>query len=42
MVKAVLDGLNGKAYKDDRYICELQASKHYSNEPRIEVVTEDL
>nr|WP_236887784.1 RusA family crossover junction endodeoxyribonuclease [Clostridioides mangenotii] len=42
MVKAVFDGLNGKAFKDDRYICELHASKYYSNEPRIEVVIEDL
>ncbi|WP_027702830.1 RusA family crossover junction endodeoxyribonuclease [Metaclostridioides mangenotii] len=42
MVKAVLDGLNGKAYKDDRYVCELHASKHYSNEPSIEVIIEDL
>ncbi len=30
MVKALLDGLNGKAFKDDRYICELHASKYYS------------
>ena len=42
MVKAVLDGLNGKAFKDDRYICELHASKHYSDEARIEVTIEDL
>jgi len=42
MVKAVLDGLNGKAFEDDRYICELHATKHYSNDPRIEVVIEDL
>lgn len=42
MVKAVLDGLNGKAFKDDRYICELHASKYYSDEPRVEVTIEDL
>ncbi len=42
MVKAVLDGLNGKAFKDDRYICELHASKQYSDEARIEVTIEDL
>nr|WP_306819710.1 RusA family crossover junction endodeoxyribonuclease [Clostridioides mangenotii] len=42
MVKAVLDGLNGKAFKDDRYICELHASKHYAEEARTVVVIEDL
>lgn len=31
LTKFVLDALNGVAYKDDRQVCELCASKRYSN-----------
>lgn len=37
-----IDGLNGVAFKDDSYVVEVQASKHYSDEPRVEFIIEDL
>lgn len=41
-IKAVLDGLNGKAFKDDRYITGILAEKEYAEESCIEVTIEDI
>ena len=37
-IKAVLDALNGLAYKDDAQICFIQAAKVYSDSPGVHVV----
>ena len=36
-LKAVLDALNKIAFKDDTQVVELQGSKHYDEQPRVEV-----
>lgn len=36
-IKSTLDALNGIIWTDDAIIVELNASKHYAEEPRIEV-----
>nr|DAV68510.1 MAG TPA: Endodeoxyribonuclease RusA [Caudoviricetes sp.] len=36
-VKAILDGLNGILFIDDKQICDLSVGKRYSNYPRVEV-----
>lgn len=41
-IKSVLDGLNGKAFKDDRYIYAILAEKEYSEEASIEVTIESV
>lgn len=41
-IKAVLDGLNGKAWKDDRYIHELLASKIFADKSEIIVEIEEI
>ena len=41
-VKAVLDGLNKKVWKDDRYICSIEAEKVYAEESCIEVSIESI
>lgn len=41
-IKSVLDGLNGKAFKDDRYIYGLLAEKEYAEEACIEVTIESI
>ena len=41
-IKAVLDGLNKKAWKDDRYIIGILAEKEYSEESCIEVSIETV
>ena len=41
-IKAVLDGLNKKAWKDDRYIIGRLAEKEYANESCIEVSIETV
>lgn len=35
VLKAVLDALNGVAYKDDSRVVHVAASKFYSNDPKI-------
>lgn len=37
IVKAVLDALNGVAYRDDTQVVELHVRKQYSEKPRVEV-----
>ena len=41
-IKSVLDVLNGKAFKDDRYIYAILAEKEYSEEASIEVSIESI
>ena len=41
-IKSVLDGLNGKAFKDDRYLYAIVAEKEYSEEASIEVSIESI
>ncbi len=38
MIKAILDGLNEVAYKDDAQVVNVSASKYYSDDPRVEVI----
>lgn len=40
--KAVLDALNGIAYKDDSRVFRTSCVKYYGSEPRIEVTIEDF
>lgn len=35
IVKAILDGLNGIAYDDDKQVVDVKASKFYSVEPKV-------
>ena len=41
-IKSVLDGLNGRAFKDDRYVYAVLAEKEYSDEAGIEVSIESV
>lgn len=41
-IKAVLDGLNGKAWKDDRYIHEIIAKKQFAEKSEIIVEITEL
>ena len=41
-IKSVLDGLNKKAFKDDRYVYAVLAEKEYSEESGIEVIIESV
>ena len=41
-IKSVLDGLNKKAFKDDRYVYAVLAEKEYSEEAGIEVSIESV
>lgn len=41
VAKAIMDALNGLAYSDDKNIVELQLSKYYDNNERVEIVIED-
>ena len=41
-IKSVLDGLNGRAFKDDRYIYAILAEKEYAEEDGIEVTIESV
>lgn len=42
LAKAVLDSLNGIAYKDDSQICELHVSKLYGETPKVIVAFTEL
>ena len=41
-IKSVLDGLNKKAFKDDRYVYAVLAEKEYAEEACIEVTIESV
>ena len=41
IAKAVLDSLNGIAYKDDSQIVSMVVSKKYSNRPRVEITLKE-
>ena len=41
-IKSVLDGLNGKAWKDDRYIYRIEAEKIFADKDCIEVEIESI
>lgn len=41
-IKALLDGLNKKAWTDDRYIVEIEAKKKYSLDTGIDVIIESV
>lgn len=41
-VKGIEDALNGIIYKDDSQIVDLQASKYYSDNPRVEIMIKEL
>ena len=42
LIKSVLDGLNGKAWEDDRYIIHLEAEKRYNTRDFIEIEIENI
>lgn len=42
LAKIIMDALNGEAYKDDSQICELVINKRFSDEPRVEVLIDEL
>ena len=42
LLKAILDGMNGIAYEDDKQIVEIIADKWYSDNPRTEIELEEL
>ena len=37
VLKIIMDGLNGAAYKDDKQVAAAAASKAYDDEPHVEV-----
>ena len=41
VMKAILDGLNGVAYKDDKQIVDCQVRKFYSDNPRVVVTIQE-
>ena len=40
VAKAVLDGLNGIAFEDDKQVINLRIAKAYANEARLEIEVE--
>ena len=40
--KAVLDAMNGVAYKDDARVCRTSCAKFYGAEPRLEITISDV
>ena len=42
IVKQVKDALKGIVYQDDALVCELHASKHYSNQPKLVILVSAL
>ena len=42
VAKAVLDSINGIAYKDDAYVVDLTVSKYYADEGFVKIRLEEL
>lgn len=42
VLKIIADALNGVAYKDDSQIVDARVQKFYSDNPRVEVVIEEM
>lgn len=42
VAKIILDSLNGIAYKDDTQVVDLHVRKGYSEQPRVEVIIEEI
>lgn len=42
IAKVILDGLNHLAYDDDKQVIELAIEKWYSDDPRVEVIVEEM
>lgn len=42
IAKAILDGMNGVVYKDDKQVIELKVTKQYAEEPRVDVSVEEI
>lgn len=42
IAKIILDGLNDVAWDDDTQVVELSVSKHYSENPRVAVMIEEI
>ena len=42
IIKAVLDGLNGLAYKDDNIVSEIVSGKYYGDENKTEIIIEEI
>ena len=42
LIRAILDGLKGKIYSEDARVCKVQASKHYGDPPRVEIVVSEI
>lgn len=42
IAKAVLDGLNGHAFADDKQVAALTVRKLYDSTPRVEVKVEEI
>lgn len=42
LIKSVLDGLNGIAYKDDKQVIKIKAFKTYSEEPKADIYINTL
>lgn len=40
--KSILDACNGIIYKDDSQVVDLQAGKYYSDNPRVEIIIQEL
>lgn len=40
--KIIYDALNGIAYTDDSHITQMMIAKHYGDEPRVEVLIEEV
>jgi len=37
IAKVILDALNGIAFRDDSQVIDLHVTKHYSDDPRVEI-----
>ena len=42
VAKAILDALNGLAYKDDSQVVELHIIKYYAEQPKVEVIITEV